>query len=729
MANYAVKFTGEDLNMRDLQKIIEQMSLEDKLAEITQLYGNIENENGDRGLMGIDYRFEIDEHLEQNTGSILGVSGAKFLKAVQKRHLEKSKHKIPLIFMHDIIHGYKTIFPSPLAMACTWQPQLVKRSAEIAAREAAVSGIHLTFSPMCDLARDARWGRVVETSGEDVYLNGLYSKAYVEGYQGDNIAAKYKIASCAKHFAAYGMAEGGRDYNTTEVSEYTLREHHFPSYKAAIDAGAKMMMTSFNTINGIPASGNKWLYQDVLRKEWGFTGVVISDCTAIVELIQHGYAENDAEAAKKAIDAGVDIEMVSNTYYRNARKLIEEGMITENQIDRAVLRVLMLKEELGLFDNPYKDADEELEKKYILCDEHRAEARRIARDSMVLLKNDGVLPLVKNTKNVALIGPLADSREMLDSWSDYGDVSECITLKEALSEYVEVRYARGCGVTGYNDTEVNAAIELAKDSDIIILALGEEPLMSGESGSRLEISLPGYQETLAKKMFSIGKPVIIILYNGRPLAIPSLDKKASAILEAWFPGTEGNNAVCDILLGEHSPSGRITISFPYAVGQCPIYYNRYNTGRPAEDVYNSDRFTSRYMDGQSIPLYPFGYGLTYTNFEYGRVILNQNEMKKNEILIASCRIKNAGKVSATETVQLYLRDMSGSRVRPIRMLKGFERVTLEAGEEKDVRFAINEEMLRFNTLENGFYSEPGKFRVYISKDASMEEYAEFELRE
>lgn len=711
--------------MRDLKKIIEQMSLEDKLAEITQLYGN--DENSDEELMGIDYHFEVDEHMKNNAGSILGVSGAKYLKSLQKRHLERSKHKIPLIFMHDIIHGYKTIFPSPLAMACTWQPELVRKSAEIAAREASVSGIHLTFSPMCDLARDARWGRVVETNGEDVYLNSLYSRAYVEGYQGDSIAAEFKIAACVKHFAAYGMAEGGRDYNTTEVSEYTLREHHFPSYKAAVDAGARMVMTSFNALNGVPASGNKWLFQDILRKEWGFDGVVISDCTAIVELVRHGYAEDDAEAAEKAIDAGVDIEMVSTTYYKNARKLIEEGKISEEQIDQAVLRLLELKEALGLFDNPYKDANEELEKEYLLCDEHRAQARHTARESMVLLKNDGVLPLGKNVKNIALIGPLADSRQMLDTWSVYGEEKDCITLKEALTRQFELTYAKGCGIANYSGEEADEALKLAQNSDLIILALGEEPLMSGESGSRLHIGLPGSQEAFAEKIFALGKPVIAVLYSGRPLAIPNLDKKANAILEAWFPGTEGNNAVCDILTGAHSPSGRLTMSFPYALGQCPVYYNRYNTGRPAEDVYNSDRFTSRYVDGQSVPLYPFGYGLTYTDFEYGQVILSQNVMKENETVIASCKIKNTGSVPGTETVQLYLRDMSGSRVRPIRMLKGFERVTLEAGEEKMVQFAIDEEMLKYNTLEKGFSSEPGKFRVYIAKDASIETYAEFEL--
>ncbi len=712
--------------MRDLRKLVEQMTLKERLAEITQLYGN-ENDEDKSTFMGIDYRFEAEKELVDNVGSILGVAGAKRLKEAQKRHMELSAHKIPLIFMHDIIHGFKTIFPSPLAMSCTWQPDLVKRSAEVAAKEAAVSGIHLTFSPMCDLARDARWGRVVETSGEDVYLNGLFAKAYVEGYQGDDISDEFKIASCFKHFAAYGIAEAGRDYNTTEASEYSLREYHFPAYKAALDAGAKMVMTSFNALNGVPASGNKWLFQEILRKEWGFQGTVISDCTAIVELIHHGFAEDEAEAAEKAINAGVDIEMVSNTFYNTAERLIEEGRIEEVQITEAAYRVLKLKEELGLFDNPYKDADEELEEKYILCKEHRELSRKIARESMVLLKNDGILPLREDSKNqkIAIIGPHADSGKTLDTWSIYGDEEECTTLKAALAGRLGTECIEALEITDENEDKLKEAVRLAKKCDIVLLAIGEDPKMSGESNSRLNIDLPGYQQVLANAIFETGKPVVVILYNGRPLAIPYIDRQANAILEAWFPGTEGNYAVMDILVGDYEPSGRLTMSFPYAVGQCPIYYDRYSTGRPAKNVIESADFSSRYIDGPSVPLYPFGYGLTYTSFEYGNIVLSKETMNSKEMIEASCLIKNLGDREGTETVQLYLRDLSGSRVRPIRMLKAFRRVRLKPGEEYKVMFQISEEMLRFHTLENGYAAEAGDFRVFISENSASAACAEF----
>lgn len=715
--------------MRDLNKLIEEMSLKEKLAEITQLYGS--EAGGDEGtFMGINYRFEAEPHMTENIGSILGVAGARRLRNAQKKHMETSRHKIPLLFMHDIIHGYKTIFPSPLAMSCTWQPELVKKSAEIAAKEASVSGIHLTFSPMCDLARDARWGRVVETSGEDPYLGSLYAKAYVEGYQGEDLQQKFRIASCFKHFAAYSLAEGGRDYNTTDASEYELRERHFPEYKAAVDAGAKMAMTSFNALNGVPSSGNKWLFEDILRGEWGFEGSVISDCTAVIEMIYHGFAEDEAEAARKAIDAGVDIEMVSNTYYNCAEKLIQEGKLTEKQIDRAVRRVLVLKEELGLFDNPFKDADEELEKKYILCDEHREAACEIAGNSMVLLKNNGVLPLSQNAeskKKILLAGPFADSRQMLDTWSAYGEEKTCITLKEVLSEKIEVEYISGFGITKYKEEKMDEAVRCAKESDLILLALGEDPLMSGESNSRMDIRLPQYQEKFAEKMCSLGKPVVIILYNGRPLAIPDIAEKADAILEAWFPGTEGNRAVRAILLGERNPSGRLTMSFPYAAGQCPIYYNRYSTGRPAKDPYNSMRFSSRYVDGPGVPLYPFGYGLTYTRFSYGKVSLSAETMNSGETITAGCIVKNIGECKGTETVQLYLQDVSGSMVRPIRMLKGFKRIELLPGEERYVEFQIDEEMLKFYTIKRQVMAEAGKFKVYIAKDAADENSGTFEF--
>ena len=715
--------------MRDFDELIKRMTLKEKLAEITQLYGDEYTED-DSTFMGIDYRFEANREMVDNVGSILGVSGAALIKEAQKKHLETSKHKIPLLFMHDIIHGFKTIFPSPLAMSCTWQPELVKESAEIAAKESAVSGIHLTFSPMCDLARDARWGRVVETSGEDPFLNSMFAKAYVEGYQGTDVSEQYRVASCLKHFAAYGMAEAGRDYNTTDVSEYELREKHFPGYRAAVDAGAKMVMTSFNALNGVPSSGNKWLFQDVLRKEWGFRGTVISDCTAIVEMIYHGFAQDEAEAAKKAIDAGVDIEMVSNTYYNSAERLIKQGRLSEDQIDLSVKRVLELKEELGLFDNPFKDADEEAEKKYILCREHRDAARKIARESMVLLKNDGVLPVKKNTEKkqkIFLTGPYADSRQMLDSWSAYGEEKDCLTLREVLSDEMEISCIPGIGILDYEKEQVENAVKAAEDSDIILLALGEEPLMSGESNSRMDIGLPGYQQQFAERIFAVGKPVIVILYNGRPLAIPEIALKANAVLEAWFPGTEGNHAVCDILTGAYAPSGRLTMSFPWAVGQCPIYYNCYSTGRPSKNVYISERFTSRYIDGQSVPLYPFGYGLTYTTFEYGEVILSDTVMRRNGSIMAQCSLKNTGDRAGTETVQLYLQDISGSRVRPVRMLKDFRRITLKPGETCQAVFRIDEEMLKFHTLDKGFAAETGKFKIYIAENASTGTCAEFEL--
>lgn len=715
--------------MFDINGLIEKMTLREKLAEITQLYGSEYNDNEDT-FMGINYRFEAQKHMVDNIGSILGVSGAKLIKEAQRKHLETSAHKIPLIFMHDIIHGYKTIFPSPLAMSCTWQPELIKEASSIAAKEAAVSGIHLTFSPMCDLARDARWGRVVETSGEDPYLNSLYAKAYVEGYQGNGLSEKYKIASCLKHFAAYGIAEAGRDYNTTDASEYELRENHFPAYKAAIDAGAEMIMTSFNALNGVPASGNKWLFKDILRDEWGFDGVVISDCTAIVEMIYHGFAEDEAEAAKKAIDAGVDIEMVSNTFYNCAARLIEEGQLKKEQIDAAVRRVLLLKDKLGLFENPYRDADENEEEQVVLCDEHRKAAYNIACESMVLLKNNGILPLSETKikgKKILLTGPFGDSRQMLDAWSAYGKEEDCATLKEVFEKKTEIMYVQGTGILECDHAEAEKAYDVAKTCDIIILALGEDPLMSGESGSRMNIALPDCQEKFAEKIFSLGKPVIVVLYNGRPLAIPSIAEKADAILEAWFPGTEGSRAVCDVIFGDALPSGRLTMSFPYATGQCPIYYNRFSTGRPAKDVYHSARFSSRYVDGPSVPLYPFGYGLTYTEFQYGNITLNKEKMKRGTTITASCVVKNVGDCRGTETIQLYIQDVSGSLVRPIRMLKDFKRVELLPGEEYKAEFEIDEDMLKFHTIEGEYKAEAGKFKVFIAANASTELFTEFTL--
>lgn len=731
--------------MMDIKALLNEMTLDEKLFEMSQLYGEIDGVNDDRIFMGVSWGFDVSEEMQENIGSLLGISGAAVLKKAQTEHIKKSRLKIPMLFMHDIIHGYKTIFPSPLAMSTSWQPELVEKSAVIAAKEAAISGLHLTFSPMADLSRDARWGRVVESCGEDPYLNALYASAFVKGYQGNDVADKYKIAACVKHFAAYGMAEAGRDYNTTDISEFTLREFHFPAYKAALDAGVKMVMTSFNALNGVPATGNKWLYRNVLRDEMNFDGVVISDCTAVTEMINHGYCEDGKEACLKSIVAGCDIEMVSNTYATYGKQLVDENKLSIELIDEAVLRILKLKQELGLFENPYKDADEDLEKTVILCDEHRETAIDIAKNSMVLLKNDNnTLPLNNTKGKIALIGPYADSRSFLDLWSAYGEEKDCKTIREVLADDYDILCNTELKVTeqtmdikaafdapakfgNYGDDEFEKELELAKQGDVVIIAMGEGSAMSGEAASRTSISIPGNQEKLFNKVCELGKPVIVILFNGRPLALENVYAKADAILEAWLPGTEGANAIKQILTGEFSPVGRLTMSFPRVVGQCPIYYNAYSTGRPVIDENDKEKFKSRYLDCDNSPLFPFGYGLTYSKFEYTNLSISKNQMTLDEKLKVSVTVKNVGEVTATEVVQFYINDVSGSLVRPVKMLKGFERVTLNKGEEKTVEFTIDESMLKFHTLENGFNSESGKFKVFACSDALETNYVEFEL--
>lgn len=713
----------------DFKKIISEMTLEEKLAQMTQLLGDYYVSDDYGKLMGLSYGFKTTEELAWNVGSILGLTGAAKLKLVQNEYLKRSKHKIPLMFMTDVIHGFRTIFPSPLAMACSWDPDLIEEASSISAKEAAVSGVHVTFSPMVDLVRDARWGRVIESTGEDPYLNSLYAKAFVKGYQGNNVRNKYKMIACVKHFAGYGASEAGRDYNTTEIGEYAFNEYYLPAYHAAVESGCRMVMTGFNSLNGVPCTGNKRLLKNILRNMWGFDGVVISDCTAVYELIKHGFAEDTAEACAKAVNAGVDIEMVSTTYYENGTDNIKNNKITMEQIDEAVMHILKLKEELGLFENPYKDADEEKERELLLCHEHRRAARRIAARSIVLLKNkDYILPISKEQKNVALIGPFADSRELLDIWKCEGREEEVISISEGLRQKLDFRVAKGCGIHEGTNEEMELALKIAEISDLIILALGEHPDMSGEAGSRAHITLPEVQRKLANRIFGMGKPVVVVLINGRPLELGEIAEKADAILEAWFPGTEGGNAIADILVGDEYPSARLTMSFPVAVGQIPIYYNSLPTGRPKENDANPERFVSRYRDIPNAPLYPFGYGLTYTEFQYGKIELSSNVMTQESSITAKINVRNIGKKSGTETVQMYIRDISGSMSRPLLELKGFRRITLEPNEEKQVEFTISEEMLRFNTMDNGFAAEKGKFIIFIGKNAMDLQQAEFELK-
>lgn len=716
--------------MRDFTQLIAAMTLREKLAQMTQLFG--EMWNGGK-LMGIQYGVAPADELARTAGSLLGVSGAALVKAVQARYLQESRLQIPLLFMADVIHGFRTIFPSPLAMSCSFWPEGVRAAAAIAAREASASGVQVTFSPMADLARDARWGRVVETCGEDPWLNALYARAYVEGYQNAPLTEKGTLASCVKHFAGYGAAEAGRDYNTTEIGDYQLRENYLPAYRAAVDAGCRMVMTAFNALNGVPCTANRWLFETLLRGEWCFAGTVITDCTAVYELVPHGYSADNADAARAALQAGVDIEMVSDTFFTHGEALAQAGLIDEAALNRSVERILRLKEELGLFDAPFAHADEEAEQALHLCPAHRAAARDIARRSMVLLKNENSALPLREGETFAVLGPYTDARHLMDIWKCEGREVECVSLADAMAAVPGCLLLPCCPLGGDGTPEpvtveaLDALLAQTSACDKLVLALGEHPSMSGEAGSRATLDLPEAQLRLLRKACALGRPVVAVIFSGRPLALREVDARAQAVLQAWYPGTEGGNALADLLLGRASPSGRLTMSFPLTVGQLPLYYNALPTGRPMHGKDDPERFRSRYRDTPNEPLYPFGYGLTYSRFAYGAVRLSGGELAPGGSLTASATLTNTGDAPATELAQLYLRDMAGGYCRPVRMLKGFEAVPLRPGETREVCFAIDEAMLRYHTPD-GYRSEAGAFQAFIGPDAATENGAAFVLR-
>lgn len=715
----------------DIKKLLESMTLEEKIGQLLQLAPFFFKEEIRGEITGPMEGLGITDKDIQNAGTVLGIGGAKEALEIQKSYLEKSEKKIPLIFMADIIHGYRTIFPVPLAIGCSWDEKAAEKVARVSAKEASAAGVHVTFSPMVDLVRDARWGRVMESTGEDPFLNSVFARAFVRGYQGDDISKEENIAACVKHFAAYGAAEGGRDYNTVDISERMLREYYLTAYKAAVEEGCKMLMTSFNTVSSVPSSGNEWLMRDVLRKEWGFDGVVVSDWGAVKELIPHGVAEDMKEAAEKAIKAGVDVEMMTSCYVQHLEKLLEEGKVNIELIDESVLRILRLKEELGLFENPFKGADPEKEQQLFLSEEHRKAVRDVAASSMVLLKNENILPLKKNVKKVAIIGPFADNHEILGGWSWDGKFEESVSLKEGIINKIgeeNVVVSKGCDIQGGTDEEIKEAVDMAMDSDVVILALGEHADMSGEGGSRAFIKLPGRQEELASEILNLGKTTAVVLFNGRPLEIKDLYEKAPAILEAWFPGTEGGNAAADILFGDKNPSARLSMSFPYTVGQLPIYYNAFNTGRPKPFEESNERFCTHYLDAPNAPLLPFGFGLSYTDFAYSDFKLDSEILTDESSIKVSVIVKNTGLVAGEETVQLYIRDLAGSVVRPVKELKGFKKVSLEAGEEKEITFEIKEKMLRFHNNKLEFKSEKGKFNVMVGPNSRDLQILSFELR-
>ena len=731
------------MEQNKLRELLESMSIEEKTDQLLQVSGIFYEEDGvitgPANTMGY-----TEEEIEQ-AGSVLGSVGAEKLKNIQREYMKKQPHRIPLIFMADIINGFKTVFPIPLAQGCSFEPEMSRRCAEIAAKESAASGLHLTFSPMVDLARDARWGRVMESTGEDPYLNRCFARAMVEGYQGvHELREKGRIASCVKHFAAYGAPMAGRDYNTVELSERTLRDDYLPSYKEAVDAGTAMVMTSFNTLDRIPSSGNKKLLRDILRGEMGFKGVVISDWASIEEMCNHGIAQNREEAARLAMEAGVDIDMMTGCYCKNLRKLIEEGKIEAALIDEAVFRILNLKNELGLFENPYKDADEKEEKEILLCKEHRNEARRAALETFVLLKNEGVLPL-KNEEKVAFIGPYVSNCEIYGAWSMFGRPettvsaemgiksrsginAEFLTGCAMLNEFDGLEYMKGKGEETGNESEqlLEEAEEEAQKADKVVLFLGEHRMQSGEAASRADISLPECQMELFRKVRAVNQNVAVVLFTGRPLDIREISRYAASVLVVWMPGTEGGNAIADVLYGDVSPSGKLAMSFPYCVGQVPVFYGQFATGRPYKEG-TDEKYVSRYLDIPNKPLYAFGYGLSYTEFQIGKVCLSASHMNREGVILASVQVKNIGGMKGKEVVQLYIQDVCASVVRPVRELKGIKKIELFPGEEKTVSFEIREEMLRFQNVDMNYLSEPGEFKIFIGNSSETENGAIFVL--
>jgi beta-glucosidase len=719
--------TPENLLSARVDSVLSLMTLEEKIGQLNQLsYGSG---------FGPEVKITVPEEYkrlirEGQIGSFLNAVGTNLTYELQKIAVEESRLKIPLIFGLDVIHGFKTTFPIPLGEAATWQPEIVEMSAHYQALEASSAGIHWTFSPMVDIARDPRWGRIMEGSGEDPYLGSLMAAARVRGYQ-ENLSDQ-NIIACAKHYAAYGGAEGGRDYNTVDISERTLRDVYLPPFKASVDAGVHTLMSSFNEIGGVPASGSKYLLTNVLRDQWGFKGFVVSDWDAVGELFEHGVAADLKHAGEISMNAGVDMDMESRSYITHLKELVDEDKVDEDLIDESVSRILRIKFMIGLFDDPFRYCNKEREKKNILTEELKIAAAEVAKRSMVLLKNEkNILPLRKNYKRIAVIGPLANSKiNPLGGWSAQGDSADVVTVVEGFKDYVdkkiEILYAEGCKINDNSISGFKNAVNIAKKSDVVILCLGESRDMSGEACNRSSLDLPGKQEDLAKEIYKTGKPIIVVLMNGRPLSINWLNENVHAILEAWFPGISAGNSIAKVLFGDYNPSGKLPVTFPRTVGQVPIYYNHKNTGRPG-DV--SDHYTSKYLDLPLTPLYPFGYGLSYSTFSLNNFSLSNKKISAEDSIIVSITIKNTGNYDGEEVVQLYIQDLVGSVTRPVKELKGFKKVMLKRGEERTVQFTIHEKDLRFSAADMKLKSEPGKFKAYVGNNSVDVLESEFELTE
>ncbi len=719
-----------------IDSLMSQMTLDEKLGQLNLLPTG-EIITGQAGSSDIAKKIK-----EGKVGGVFNLKSVEKIREIQKIAVEESRLKIPLLFGMDVIHGYETTFPIPLGLSCSWDMELIEKSARIAATEASADGINWTFSPMVDLSRDPRWGRISEGNGEDPYLGAQIAKAMVIGYQGKNLAENNSLLSCVKHFALYGAPDGGRDYNTVDMSKVKMYNEYLPPYKAAVDAGVGSVMASFNEVDGIPATGNKWLLTDLLRDQWGFGGFVVSDYTGINEMIEHGVGDLHTTSAM-ALNAGLNMDMVGEGFMTTLKKSLDEKKVTLEKIDESVRLILSAKWDLGLFDDPYKYCDLERVKTDVFNLENRNQARLTAAESMVLLKNENnILPLAKTTK-IAVIGPLANSKEnMAGTWSVATKLENCISVYEGIKLDVAdsnlVFYAKGSNLTIDSALEANAtmfgrslnrdktdeqllkeALAVATKSDIIIAALGESSEMSGESSSRTNLQIPDAQRRLLDELLKTGKPVVLVLFTGRPLVLVEENQKVPAILNVWFPGSEAGLAISDVLFGDVNPSGRLTTSFPRSVGQIPIYYNHKNTGRPLGNSEGKfEKFRSNYLDERNEPLFPFGYGLSYTTFEYSNLKLSTNTLDQNDTLVISVEVANTGNFDGKEVVQLYTRDVVGSITRPVRELKGFKKVFLQKGSKVLVEFKITVEDLKFYNSDLQFVAEPGEFKVFVGKNSA-----------
>ena len=714
-----------------IDQLLQRMTLEEKIGQLG-LFTSDWSVTGPTVREG--YR---DDIRAGHVGAIFNAYTADFTRKLQRLSVEDTRLGIPLLFGYDVIHGFRTIFPIPLGEAASWDLAAIERSARVAATEAAAEGINWTFAPMVDIARDPRWGRISEGAGEDVYLGSLIAAARVRGFQGDDLKAVDTILATAKHYAAYGAAQAGRDYNTTDMSDRVLRTTYLPPFKAAVDAGVATVMTSFNELNGIPATGNHYLVTDILRGEWGFKGFVVTDYTSINEMVQHGYARDLEHAAELAIDAGVDMDMQGGVFTEYLGQLVKDGRVSEAQIENAARRILEMKYRLGLFEDPYRYSDPARQAAEIYKPEFLEATRDMARRSMVLLKNtDATLPLSGKPGTIALIGPLADSKaDLIGSWSAAGDRNEKpVTVREALQtrlgSHARVLYARGAGYA-FEDADDHSgfeeALDAARAADVIVAVMGERSDMSGEAASRTTLGLPGAQPALLKQLVATGKPVVLVLMNGRPLTLEWADENVDAILEAWFPGTMGGLAVVDVLFGDYNPSGKLPVTFPRSVGQVPLYYDAKNTGRPYTPDKANEKYLSRYLDSPNTPLYAFGYGLSYSQFRYSDVSLDTTEIGPHDTLTASVTVTNTGDYDGEEVVQLYIRDLVGSVTRPVRQLKGFQKIRLATGESRTVRFSLNADDLAFYRADMSYGTEPGDFELFIGGASDDVRGAHFRL--